>query len=360
MRFNRRTSPHPRAFTLIELLTVIGVISLLVALLLPAVQTARSTARRARCINNLHQIGVGLHNYHDVAGCLPPGRVKTYDPRFAGSSPPCSALFVDKSLLVSLLPFVDQAPLYNSINQSLTIFGGENQTLHACAVGIYFCPDDGNAGQPRALNPNALATYGVTNPPGGRSSMVLTSYAGCTGTSLTLALPMASNRCSPGGWTRTQSDGVFHDLAPISFASIADGLSNTLAVAEKAVTPLQALAAVDPLLPNRFGWFVSGNWGDTLITSLYPPNPDRRVALGAVQAQYAAANSLHPGGLNILLADGSARFLSDSIASWPFDLLSGLPLGGRQTPDGEWLGLPAPGAWQRLTTRAGGEIDAEF
>jgi type II secretory pathway pseudopilin PulG len=176
-----------RTFTLIELLVVIGLISLLLALLLPAMQDAREAARRGQCVNNLRQIALGLQSYHDALGCLPPRRVKSYDPRYVGSNPPCSSPFVDKSMLISLLPFIEQTPLYNAINQNLTIFGQENLTVPMVSIATFACPDDPDSGTPRNLNSGALAVYGIPNTISDPSEMVFTSYAGCTGTYLTQA-----------------------------------------------------------------------------------------------------------------------------------------------------------------------------
>ena len=148
-------------FTLIELLVSISIISLLIALLLPAVQSARESARRAQCSNNLKQFGLALQNYHDAFGSLPPGRIKSYDPRYSGPKPPCTSSIVDKSLEVFALGFLEQTTVYNAINQSLAIIGGENSTVHAIAVSTFACPSDPMAGWPRSLNPGALTQYGV-------------------------------------------------------------------------------------------------------------------------------------------------------------------------------------------------------
>ncbi len=346
-----RRPPRP-AFTVIELLVVVAIISILIGLLLPAVQAAREAARRAQCSSNLKQFGLALHNYHDVFGALPPGRIKSYDPRYAGPRPPCTSSIVDKSIEVFLLGYLEQTTVYNAINQSLAIIGGENSTVHSVAVATFACPSDPMAGQARNLNPGALARYGVPDP----ARMIFTSYAGCIGSLPVLAQPLPSDNCVAPAALIAQSNGVFNDLSPIRLASVTDGASNTIFMAEKAVTILQDLNAANPSFAPKHGWYITGNWGDTLITALYPPNACDKVAAVAMTAWANSASSMHPGGLNLLMGDGSVRFVKDTIQSWPVDSLTGNPVGAGQNAQGAWVNLPAPGVWQMISTRDGGEI----
>jgi prepilin-type N-terminal cleavage/methylation domain-containing protein/prepilin-type processing-associated H-X9-DG protein len=342
-------------FTLVEVLVAISVISLLMALLLPAVQSAREAARRARCCNNLKQVGIALHAYDIAFGSFPTGRCKTYDPRYAGPNPPCTARMIDKSFLAMSLSELDQTSLYNSMNQSLTVFGYENRTIFPVAVAAFACPSDPEAGAARAADITTMVELGLASP-GEVLTVSFTSYSGCFGSFDVIALPTPQNNCTVPAPLAAQSDGCLGDIAPIRPASVSDGLSQTILVSEKATTTFHILDEANPLLFSRYGWYFAGNMGDTLFTTFYPPNAYLRISPLAGSKVTFAASSLHPGGVNALFADGSVHFIKDSINTWPYDSLLGQPIGASQNTSGWWVGMPPAGVWQKLSTRSGGDF----
>jgi prepilin-type N-terminal cleavage/methylation domain-containing protein/prepilin-type processing-associated H-X9-DG protein len=340
-------------FTLIELLVVITIVSILIALLLPAVQAGRDAARRIQCVNNLKQIGIALHTYHDSSGSLPMGRMMTYDPRYAGANPPCTSSVVDKSFLVMILPMMEQVAIYNSINQSLSILSRENRTAQAISVSSYGCPSDPGTGTSRMADIERMVTFGLADS-GELLRMSFTSYSACFGSKDVTAVPRRALNCSVSALTIQQTDGSFNDLAPIRLASITDGLSHTMFASEKATILFQQLDPSGSIYAS-YGWYFTGNMGDTLFTTFYPPDMIHKVGAVAGPSHTYAASSLHAGGVNALLGDGSVRFVKNTIQSWPYDPITGYPVGATRDPGGWWANLPPPGVWQALATRSGGE-----
>lgn len=346
-----------RGFTLIELLVVLGILGLLMGLLLPAVQDAREAARRLACGANLRQLGLAIHLYADGHETYPLGRYPIFDPRYSGSNPPCTASRVDRGPLVALLPYVEQQSLYAAINQNLSIFALENTSVHTARVAIYTCPSDPSARVPRDLLPGELDPM-APDPPAGTRRMAAASYAGSFGSIDIVALPFSFPDCRVPPAVRSQCNGVFTDINPIRPADVTDGLGQTLFAAEKAITRFDRTDEPRPGRAGKHGWWVSGNRDDTLFSTFYPPNAARYVSVYAEAARVRSASSMHPGGLQALMGDGSVHFLSETIQSWAVRPADGWPIGAIRRNGGPWDRLPPAGVWQALSTRSGSEVVA--
>ncbi len=321
-----------RGFTLIELLVVIAIISVLIALLLPAVQAAREAARRIQCTNNLKQLGLALHNYMTTVGVLPPGRFNTY---IAGQGN-CWGAYSQ------LLPQLDQVPIFNSLNFNLapdsTVTSVANATGFQSFINSLICPSDSSpelivvSGEPFAThnyNLNTGSGYPVVQIP-------LTPLTG---------IP----------------NGPFFENARISPANFTDGMSNTTAITEIVRSTASSTYANDPLgvflitgnnatsgpplnsdadyqalcltLPPDTTQFQAtrgvrwhyGAPGHSMYNHLRPPNsklPDCRGGLPhSTRANpfwswlslNIAARSKHPGGVNSLMSDGHVQFVKDTV-----------------------------------------------
>jgi len=327
-------SPRRRdGLTLIESLVVIAILGVLIALLIPAVQAAREAARRVQCTNNHKQLGLAIQSYQATNGSYPFGQF---------------ASVIDRSLWIRTLPFLEQDAVYNAINMEVAILAPHNMTVQSVAIEVFFCPSDPWA-RSRRTDSSLLAGYdpAQTNKP---RSVSFTSYVANFGSIDSTAHIFPDQR----GFA--QANGMFSDVSPITPAMVPDGLGQTMFVAERATAYLQELNILDATIATRYGWYFLGDIGDTLFLAFYPPNMPRKVSVGAGVNHAAAASSLHPGGLNAAMGDGSVRFIKDTISTWPFDEVSGRPAGVTEGPGGHWANLPKPAVWQHLATRAGGEV----
>ena len=280
---------HRRAgFTLIELLVSIAIIAVLIALLLPAVQQAREAARRSQCKNNLKQIGLALHNYHDAHGTFPSGWIAVRNGVPAAHDGGSGAGWA-----VMLLPQLDQAPLFNQFNPHVNIDAPENAAFRETVLPVFQCPSDpkpdfweieqeGSPGTVLARLPvaNYVAAFGTEeidgceNPPG-------------------TAPVLSSGQCV--------GNGPFYHNSRVRMADIRDGTSNTFVAGER---------RTDAAL----GWY--STW-----VGMVPEGEEafQRV-LGALDhvpndpaAHFDDFSSRHEGGAHFVLGDGHVRFVSENV-----------------------------------------------
>ncbi len=374
------TSTRLRGFTLIELLVVIAIIAILIALLLPAVQQAREAARRTQCKNNLHQLGLALHNYHDV--------YNVFCNKKGGSASPLALAnrtdgnYERRSGLVALMPYLDQGPWYN------IIAAGDPTGARVIPAGTYVPP--GGPAPWISNNPTAATAYfdwnlrfaGTSCPsdpaPLGSFSKGLLSYAFNQGDVIN------------GNRDATQSNGLFALRTCYGVRDVIDGTSNTIAMSERVMANfgingkaspdiregtltnvatsvtnpgacLAAVAAVSSgsrytdwsLVKGRFGstWCDGQSENVAFLTVLAPNKPScTNDANGNSDATspLLSASSYHTGGVHALMADGAVRFISENIDTG--NLGAANTVGGR-SPYGVWGGLG---------TRTGGEALGEF
>ena len=305
-----------RGFTLIELLVVIAIIAILIALLLPAVQQAREAARRTQCKNNLKQFGLALANYESTHMTYPPGALGypyTY------------------SAHAQLLSYFEQSNLGNLMNIELPTTDPTNEAAGKTSVAVFLCPSDADTIPGEDFAPT---NYGFNSGSG------LVDY----------------------GNTR-QGDGIVFVMSSIRVRDVTDGLSNTAAVAEvllgDGMSPASA-AEADPMrsqfklsgstsnptaaactsgtggsfVGNRANKWIIGHGGDTLYNHSLNPNSREWDCVNTFYSKARmAARSMHTGGVNVTLCDGSVRFVSENVHL---------------------------GTWQALGTRSGGEVLGEF
>lgn len=331
----RRSPALKRAFTLIELLVVIAIIAILIALLLPAVQQAREAARRTQCKNNLKQLALALHNYHDTFSLFPPGTVNPLgdDPngRNGNGTPGIGGPWI-----CFLFPQLEQTAQYASFSKIVAErpevvdwFGNTAYTVQGVTVGskqwsAMSCPS-------HPTNDEQLAN-GT-----GMEHLARGNYVACYG---------------KAGYGRVHTNsategGVFGNNSKFSMRDITDGTSNTIALSE---LKYRLASATGPSRQDTRGTWAYGVMGGNIFSTRTGPNsttPDGPwgcrnypaegmpcIQIGSPYTEmYSAARSYHIGGVQGGLADGSVRFFSENV-----DLL----------------------LWQAIGTRGGGEVQGEL
>jgi len=322
--------PRQRSgFTLIELLVVIAIIAVLIALLLPAVQAAREAARRSQCVNNLKQIGIALHNYHDANGAFPPPRLMTASCTSLNMpGTPNAGLVLNTTGFTMILGYMEQTALYNAYNFSQTsadnsavnsgpntkLSGNQyaNSTVVGTMVATFQCPSD-----------EEMPVETVTTAPYVRVNARRSNYKFCVAY-------YSDSSCAASAAPNRALRGMFYSDLATRMAEITDGTSNTVAVGE---------ARQRTTSPNWGTWWGAGNHTavhgivlpptNASYTRYMPNGVDPKVG-NFEKLPYAwTLGGRHPGGMNLVFGDGSVRFIKESIS---------------------------PVTWWGLHTMAGGEI----
>lgn len=315
--YNPRRARLRTGFTLVELLVVIAIIGILVALLLPAVQMAREAARRSSCLNNMRQLALASHNYHDTMRIFPSGLLNWNTP--AGQQNPPK--FRSVSLFVQMLPQMEQSNLANvwDYNDPRTnVPSGRAATI----IPILFCPSD-------VLTSKVITSYPNFNPSGDR--FALTSYGGCAGT-------QSYNS------TSATNDGMYYLNSDTGMHSALDGTSSTILFGERFHYDFKYDQGAGTSFTKMAEW---GCWapssglaglGDVTLSTLVPPNfkhPVGTVNAAAESNRVSAMGSGHPNGVNIALTDASTRFIANNINFAVFRAMGTRAGGEIVTADGQ-------------------------
>lgn len=324
-----------RGFSLIEVLVVIGIVGLLMALMLPAIQGAREAARRMQCASNLRQLALGMQTYQERQGTFPMG-----SPQYHYDD---VGLHIGHSWLVATLGDLEQSSLYHSVNFSRNIYTSANMTIQATGLNLFMCPSD------PSIRLKWVCPTQYQDMPAKTFVASFASYAACAGTWYHQTFDVSKMRD-----LASQDRGIAFVNSVIRSSDITDGLSNTIMLGERNHEILTSSVA-----GINYWWF-DGFHGDTLFWTMYPMNPGVALAVGNIdQGPYlAAAGSNHSGGANFAFADGSVRFLRDTIESWPIDARTRMPIGVSGSLSTPYLVSPQAhfGVYQRLSTRASADL----
>jgi len=315
MRLTRR-----QGFTLIELLVVIAIIAVLIALLLPAVQQAREAARRTQCKNNLKQMGLAFHNYHDAFNQFAPGNIRvgldiqnsTTVANFAPSVWSWASM---------ILPYMDQGNLYNGLQpggNSLSYYLTNNKALATTQLAAFRCPSDtGPELNPYviSMSPNPPAGYGysslVPDLSGTMQQIGLSNYFGVSGTSDSLTPPLQRNFY----FSNCIATGIMSENSTTGIRDIVDGTSNTLMVGEGSYNYKGSIWGAGTFLGySETADTVPAQGAKGGSTNIWRIGYDGiNATINGVHSGRRGFSSNHTGGCHFLLADGTVRFISENI-----------------------------------------------
>jgi prepilin-type N-terminal cleavage/methylation domain-containing protein/prepilin-type processing-associated H-X9-DG protein len=288
-------------FTLVELLVVIAIIGVLVALLLPAVQTAREAARRMQCTNNLKQIGLAIHNYHDVQGRYPSGMIYQTPRLLARGDRPSRAPGFSWHTLI--LPHLEQQGLYSSFNFGLGMWQQPNRALVATPLNVAICPS--------AVNPTKHFRIGTSSDPNGYDNpgVAATNYVGCAGSFVQSAYYDQPDQ---------RRNGIIIEDGNYRFSNVTDGTSNTFLAGETVYFGIGSDVGTGNFYWDAtwYGHFKKDMGGTADSPESIMRSGEFRMNPPKVAADNVKRNtfsSRHPSGANFVFADGSTRFINTTI-----------------------------------------------
>ncbi|MCA9026310.1 MAG: DUF1559 domain-containing protein [Planctomycetaceae bacterium] len=292
-----------RGFTLIELLVVIAIIAVMIALLLPAVQQAREAARRTQCKNNLKQIGLALHNYHDVHLLFPPSSTSGFGAgvwNYPATGPTDPSIHLH-SFASLILPYLEQANIYNSIDYNVSSLDPVNREMASQVLPFYICPSYSG----RTVSDDPLYTTTV-----GYDSFAIRNYVAMGAVSV-LGLSGA-----------VPAEGVMYPGSANRFRNITDGTTNTILVAETREQSSSVwIDGTTASVAARWTDLGSPTFSGNTVSINYTPYFPGGIFPNSIGQEYGPS-SQHEGGAHHLLCDGSVHFLSENMDAEVYDALT--------------------------------------